>query len=93
MLHEANRRKKCQDKGLRIYSILLSVLLLICAAKPGIGQVDQGTITGVVTDSTGAVVPNAQVTVTNVDTSLTLQGTTDNAGVYVFTPLKLAITT
>jgi hypothetical protein len=81
--------RSVKTEGLRIYSILLCVLLLICAARPGIGQVDQGTITGVVTDSTGAVVPNAQVTVTNVDTSLTLQGTTDGAGVYVFTPLKV----
>jgi hypothetical protein len=52
-------------------------------------QVDQGTITGVVTDDTGAVIPKAQVSVMNIDTSLTLQGETDGSGVFVFSPLKV----
>ena len=52
-------------------------------------QVDQGTITGVVEDGSGAVVPNAQVTVTNTDTGLVLQGTTNGSGFYVFSPLKI----
>src|SRR5260370_8936729 len=53
------------------------------------GQVDQGAITGIVQDSSGAIVPNAGVTVTNIDTGLVLQGTTNGSGVYVFSPLKI----
>src|SRR5919205_1035790 len=41
-----------------------------------------GTISGVVTDSSGAVVAGATVTVTNVDTSVSKAVTTNSAGVY-----------
>jgi hypothetical protein len=45
-------------------------------------QVSTGKITGVVTDSSEAVVPNAQVLVTNVATNDTRNLTTDSAGIY-----------
>ncbi|MGH9586916.1 MAG: TonB-dependent receptor domain-containing protein [Acidobacteriaceae bacterium] len=50
---------------------------------------DQGTITGVVQDNSGAVIPNAQVTLTNTDTGLVLQRRTNGSGVYVFSPVKI----
>ena len=43
-------------------------------------QSDNGSIVGTVTDSTGAVIPNATVTVTNADTGLKLTGTSNSAG-------------
>src|SRR5438270_382556 len=52
-------------------------------------QVDQGTITGTVTDGTGSVVPNADVTLTNVDTGFELRDKTDAGGVYTFSPIKI----
>lgn len=53
------------------------------------GQADQGAITGYVRDSTGAVIPNAQVTVTNVDSGLVLKIATGASGVYVVAPIKI----
>ena len=47
-------------------------------------QSDQGTITGVVKDSSGAVIQGAKVTLGNTETGLTLQVRTDRSGVYVF---------
>jgi hypothetical protein len=41
-----------------------------------------GTIVGTVTDSTGAVIPNASITVTNVDTNFERTDTTDDRGDY-----------
>jgi len=65
----------------------LLIILLLC---PGAhGQVDQGTITGSVEDSTGAVVPGAQVTLTNTDTDLVLQRAANSTGTFVFSPLKI----
>lgn len=68
-------------------TVMMAVLTLFaghCSA-----QTDQGAITGIVQDSSGAVIPNAQVAVTDVDTGLTLQGKSNSAGVFVFSPLKI----
>jgi Carboxypeptidase regulatory-like domain/TonB dependent receptor len=46
-----------------------------------------GSINGVVTDSTGAVVPGAVVTATNTATNVTATQTTSNGGTYVISPL------
>jgi Carboxypeptidase regulatory-like domain len=53
------------------------------------GQADQGTITGVVQDPSGAVVGNADVTLLNVDEGQVLHAKSDGAGVYVFSPVKI----
>jgi hypothetical protein len=53
------------------------------------GQVDEGSITGTVQDPTGAVVPNAQVTLVNTDVGLTLQTTTNSSGQYTFSPVRI----
>src|ERR1700744_4419842 len=43
-----------------------------------------GSISGVVTDSTGAVIPNAQITAVQVGTGTTLKTVSGGAGTYVF---------
>ena len=69
--------------------LLVCLLGVLLASHAAMAQVDQGAITGVVEDSSGAVVPNAQVTVTNTDIGLVLEGTTNASGVFVFSPLKI----
>ena len=44
---------------------------------------------GTITDSAGAVIPGAVVTLTNTDQGLVLKVTTDGRGVYVFSPVKI----
>jgi hypothetical protein len=74
----------------RPWSIVFLVLLTIAASAPVLfGQTDQGTITGVVQDTTGAVVASANVTLTSLDTGLNLKTKSDGAGVYVFSPIKI----
>jgi hypothetical protein len=62
--------------------ILLSLLSCLCY-----GQSGRGGISGLVTDSTGAVVPGAKLTVVNLSTGVTLEGTATSAGLYSFTAL------
>jgi Carboxypeptidase regulatory-like domain/TonB-dependent Receptor Plug Domain len=74
----------------RPWSVVFLVLLTIVASAPSLfGQTDQGTITGVVQDTSGAVVGTANVTLISLDTGLTLKSKTDAAGVYVFSPIKI----
>src|ERR1700761_7938149 len=68
---------------------LMFALLLLFFAGSALAQTDQGTITGVVQDSSGAVIPDADVTVINVDTGLALQAKSNRSGVFVFSPLKI----
>lgn len=51
-------------------------------------QASTGQITGVVTDATGAVVPNVSVTLTSKDTNQTQTATTSDDGVYRFVTLQ-----
>jgi hypothetical protein len=70
-------------------SAVAAMLLLLLTSPYSSAQTDQGAITGVVQDSTGAVIPNVEVTATNVDTGLALQIKSNNSGVFVFSPLKI----
>lgn len=65
------------------------VVLLFAAANLANAQIDQGAIVGTVTDKTGAVVPDAKVTITNRGTNLILTATTASDGTFVFSPIKI----
>jgi Carboxypeptidase regulatory-like domain len=45
-------------------------------------QTVTGTVTGIVTDQSGAVIPGANVVATNMDTGVNSSATSDSAGVY-----------
>ena len=64
------------------------LLLVVLSANQASAQLDQGAIIGVVTDSTGAVVRNAQVSLTETNTGLVLKAKTNSSGNYFFSPIK-----
>ncbi|MGB6133355.1 MAG: TonB-dependent receptor [Acidobacteriaceae bacterium] len=68
-------------------TVIIATLMLFAA--PCSAQTDQGAITGVVQDASGAVIPNAEITVRDIDTGLVLRGKSNGSGVYVFSPLKI----
>src|SRR5260370_5496797 len=55
-------------------------ILLLNLIVPVFGQETTGSIAGLVSDATGALVPGAQVTVVNVGTNATYKTTTNQAG-------------
>jgi len=69
-------------------SLLLFWLITIVASLHA--QTYNGTIRGAVTDATGAVLPNATVTLTDDATHQVRDTKTDTAGVYVFNALRPA---
>lgn len=68
-------------------SLCLGLLLLTVSAAHA--QVDQAAVTGTVIDQQGAVVPGANITITDLGTNLQLQTTSNQRGIYVFAPLKI----
>jgi len=67
----------------RLLTVAAVMALVFSPVRTMFGQsAGTGTITGTVTDSTGAVVPNASITVINTDTSATHTVTGTGAGTY-----------
>ena len=63
---------------------LAPVLLLVALASLALSQIaGAGTVTGTLTDTSGAVVPEAQIVVHNDDTGVDRQVSTNGAGIYV----------
>src|ERR1700731_396613 len=61
----------------------LTVCILALAARPAAyPQVTGGTFSGTVTDSSAAVIPDAQISILNVATGVVRTATTDAAGFY-----------
>jgi hypothetical protein len=67
----------------------LSLLVALSVSAWLAAQVDTATLVGTVHDVSGAVVPGATVTVTEVETNLSTSTKTDREGNYVVTPLKI----
>lgn len=65
--------------------------ILSLYAPRGFAQVDTGVIMGEVRDNTGALVPNASVTLQNEATGITQTTVTNPTGVYVSAPLHPAL--
>ena len=67
--------------GFRSQIRILQLIMCLLVATTGIyGQIKSSTITGIVTDSTGAVIPGATVTVVNEETNVASSVATDTTG-------------
>src|SRR6516225_7738905 len=69
-----------------IFCFAAAVLLALSVAW---AQTTTGSIVGTVTDTSGASVANATVTIANVDTGITNKTITTASGDYVVTPLPV----
>lgn len=80
--------------GNRRFAPLLAILLsfvgllgFLLANQSALAQSSNGQVTGLVTDSSGAAVPDAEVTAVNSATGVSYRGTTNGSGVYVLSQL------
>jgi hypothetical protein len=64
-------------------SVVASCVLVLCASSAH-AQFDSAQISGVVQDTTGAVLPGVDVTLVNVGTRIERQAVTNEAGLYTF---------
>src|SRR6266436_7653051 len=72
---------------MRMESRIAAAVFLAGLAAAASAQEITGTITGTVTDATGAVLPGVAVTVTNTDKGLSRDFTTSGDGIYAATLL------
>src|SRR5260370_40149644 len=66
------------------YAVCLAAVLIlaILSSAPSGAQVTGATLSGTITDSSGGVLPNSQVVITNVATGVTTRVTTNSDGFY-----------
>ncbi len=66
----------------------LALCLMWSALPAGAQSAGEGSLQGTVTDPSGAVIPNATVSATNVATNISTTRTSTSAGFYVISPLQ-----
>src|SRR5271166_4098942 len=91
MLNRVGRAKaarKVTSLSLLLAAFCMIVLLL---SSPGVvkAQIYYGTISGTVSDSTGAVVSGATITVKSISTGATYKATSSDAGVFTVAQLPV----
>jgi len=68
----------------RYLTACLAFIAMLLVFAPGAWAQDNATITGTVADSTGAVVPNTDLTLTNTATNQIRHSVTNTSGIYHF---------
>src|ERR1019366_7026587 len=66
----------------RLFSLAGFLIALLCFAALAFSQGDRGSITGQITDTSGAVVPNVEVTATQLTTNTVYKAVSTSTGVY-----------
>jgi Carboxypeptidase regulatory-like domain/TonB dependent receptor len=78
---------QCSPLSVRVGRLLVLFAFLLLTALPGRAQSTTADMTGTVSDNTGAIVPQATVTLTNLATKEIRTAKTTSAGDYTFTLL------
>ncbi len=78
---------KCTCR-LMVRTVGLLFALVLLMAAPGFAQTTQGSILGLVKDSSGAVIPGATITLTNTDEGTVRTATSSATGLYRFVDVK-----
>src|SRR5437588_3082066 len=81
-LFSPTMEKKRMNRKLRALMSLIAVTLALVFCIPSFGQVIRGSISGTVTDPSGAVVSGAQVKAKNVETGIVFTTTSDGSGLF-----------
>jgi outer membrane receptor protein involved in Fe transport len=66
-----------------LHGVIALVVVFLLHAPVAFAQVDRATLTGIVKDPSGAVIPGAQVTVTNIATGVVAKVTASDGGSYL----------
>lgn len=92
--HSASRTGQCESLLHSVIrntrrGIFLMLALFLCSVPAALAQLTTADIVGTVTDATGAVIPNASVTLLNLDTHDQRTATANGSGDYQFALLPV----
>src|SRR5437763_6709796 len=80
---------ECEGKSMKKLQVCLVILSVLVLATGAVAQIQNGQFTGTVTDPSGAAIPNAKVSVTNMSTNLSVTTTTNQSGLFVVRELPV----
>src|SRR5260370_2179109 len=80
-------RGKAMPTILRMRSVLMLVVIFLLAGVPAFAQMETATLSGVIQDPNGRVVPDVEVSATRIETGTVSTTKASGAGVYFFTDL------
>src|SRR5258708_32597426 len=80
-------RGKTMPTTLRMRSVLTLVVIFLLVGVPVFGQMETATLSGVIQDPNGRVVPDVEVAATRIETGAVVTTKTNGAGIYFFTGL------
>lgn len=89
MMKQCDARKVVESK--LVLASVVATLAILLLALPAQAQILYGSMTGNVTDTTNAILPNAQVRAFNVGTGIAGTAETDSSGIFRFTELQPGI--
>jgi hypothetical protein len=84
MIHTAISGRATRHRKVAAAFLTILGVSLLCAPQSSAQSITSGEVTGTITDPSGAAVPNASVTLTNVNTNGAQQTTTNAEGSYKF---------
>src|SRR3954467_11739518 len=67
-----------------VWTSAIFVAAMVCTAVPAVGQITTATVSGVVKDTSSAVIPGATVTITSAARGTSQETTTSAEGDFVF---------
>ncbi|HJZ82986.1 MAG TPA: TonB-dependent receptor [Pyrinomonadaceae bacterium] len=70
------------------FTVIVALLISLCAAAGATAQIDTASLTGAITDANGGVIAGARVAVVNRATNISLETTTKEDGYYTFSNLR-----
>jgi hypothetical protein len=86
------RRFLTDTTAVRLRSFIATTLLFlvtVAVPQPAAAQSIYAAVHGTVTDTSGAAIPSAAVSITNTSTGITTTATTDSHGYYIFPQLQI----
>ena len=89
-LHPPPKKKQAiNHRFLNVKACLVALLFFVFLSATAFGQGGSASLTGTILDPSGGLVPNANVTIRNVDTGVETRTTSNNAGIYNFPSLPV----